>query len=52
MNKPVTITLTVKEPIKKVTSAYCGELKATTTNGVTTVTVPKLWYGDMLRFDF
>ncbi|MHB0938608.1 MAG: beta-galactosidase trimerization domain-containing protein [Armatimonadota bacterium] len=51
IGKPVTITLNVPEKIGKATSAYCGSLQLQTTGNTVTVTLPKLGYGDIVRFD-
>lgn len=49
------LTVTVRPPagaqLKSVVSAFCGPLKAKSANGVWTITVPKLGYGDMIRIN-
>lgn len=51
VGKPVAITLNVKEKIAKATSAYCGSLKLQANGNAVTVALPKLGYGDIVRFD-
>jgi hypothetical protein len=52
IGKPVTITLNVQEKIVKATSAYSGNLPiAIREAGTATITIPKLGYGDIVRFD-
>ena len=47
----VALTLTVGEPIKKVTSAYQGELPVKQENGRVVIELPALGYGDLIRLD-
>jgi hypothetical protein len=51
VGQKVTLTVRVGVPVKKVTSAYHGELPAKTVKGHLTVTIPALGYGDVLRLD-
>jgi hypothetical protein len=51
VGQKVQITLRLGEGIKKVTSAYHGELPFTQAEGSLVVTIPALGPGDVLRFD-
>jgi hypothetical protein len=51
VGQKVTLTLRVGTPIKKVTSAYHGELAVKNDKGRVRVTIPALGYGDVLRLD-
>lgn len=48
---PVTLEVRLGNAIKKVTSAYLGDLKFTERGGRIVISLPKLDYGDMLRFE-
>jgi hypothetical protein len=47
----VTLRIRVDGEIKKVTSAYHGDLEAKSEKGVVVVTIPALGYGDVLRLE-
>jgi len=47
----VTLTVAVGEPIKKVTSAYQGELPVKQEKGRVVIELPALGYGDLIRLD-
>ena len=47
----VTLSVAVGEPIKKVTSAYLGELPVRQENGRVMIELPTLGYGDLIRLD-
>jgi hypothetical protein len=48
----VTVSIRLSEPIKKVTSSYCGNLSMKTEGGRVVVALPRLGYGDVLRLDW
>ena len=47
----VTLSVAVGEPIKKVTSAYLGELPVKQEKGRVVIELPTLGYGDLIRLD-
>lgn len=51
VGKDVTVSVKLPAAPKSVTSSYRGKLEGKFENGRFTVTVPKLGYGDVLRFD-
>jgi hypothetical protein len=51
IGKEVTLRLRIGEKIRKVTSAYHGELATKVENDRLVVTIPSLGYGDVLRLD-
>jgi hypothetical protein len=49
--QPVTLSVRVDGPVRKITSAYQGALPVKLAGGRLQITVPKLGYGDILRID-
>ena len=47
----VTLSVAVGEPIKRVTSAYLGELPVKQEKGRVEIELPTLGYGDLIRLD-
>ena len=51
VGQKVSLSMRVGVPIKKVTSAYHGELPVRNAAGRVSVTIPALGHGDVLRLD-
>ena len=51
IGKPATVAVRLPGPVRKVTSAHCGELKFETKDGRVVFTIPRLGYGDIVRLD-